>query len=71
MVLEAIFEKGDKIGWIWPFVNIVLCCKSNVKTINLVHSFIWYYQTQMNFMFDCNVFGSQVHFQSIHAKDSF
>ena len=24
MVLEAIFEKGDKIGWIWPFVNIVL-----------------------------------------------
>ena len=25
MVLEAIFEKGDKIGWIWPFVNIVWC----------------------------------------------
>ena len=23
MLLEDIFEGGDKIGWIWPFLNIV------------------------------------------------
>ena len=23
MLFEAIFEWGDKIGWIWPFLNIV------------------------------------------------
>ena len=23
MLLEAIFEWGDKIEWIWPFLNIV------------------------------------------------
>ena len=35
MVLEAIFEKGDKIGWIWPFVNIVLNLNPTMYILDL------------------------------------
>ena len=39
MLLQDIFEGGDKIGWFWPFVNIVQGLYKNSKYFCFPNSF--------------------------------